>query len=204
MNQQVSNVIPLRPATDNQTVRRPNLDYRQREYLTPDEMARLLDAARSSGRYGSRNYAMILIAYRHGLRVSELIALRWSDVDWKGATIHIRRLKGSISGVHPLEGDELRALRRLDRTGEYMFTSERGAPLSPDGFRKLIDRLAPVAGLEGLRLHPHMLRHACGYALANRGVDTRTLQAYLGHSQIANTVRYTALDASRFRSLWAQ
>jgi integrase len=150
---------------------------------------------------------MILIAFRHALRVSELIDLRWSDVDFDTARLAVRRLKGSISGVHPIDGDEMRALRKLKRDGsgsEFVFISDRGAPFTAAGFRKLLARAAARAGLGELRVHPHMLRHSTGYALANRAVDTRTLQAYMGHANIQNTVTYTALDASRFNGLWRQ
>ena len=117
----------------------------------------------------------------------------------------MHRLKGSVSGVHPLEGDELRALRRLrteNPDAEFLFLTERGTPFTTSGVRKMLSRFAEDAGLGALKVHPHALRHATGFALVNRGLDTRTLQAYLGHSQISNTVRYTALDARRFKGLW--
>lgn len=120
---------------------------------------------------------MILMAFRHALRVSELVSLRWSDVDFDTCTLYVHRLKGSKSGAHPIDGDELRALRKLKAEGsswEFVFTSERGAPLTTAGFRKLLSRLAQGAGLGSLKVHPHMLRHATGYALANKGMDTRS------------------------------
>jgi type 1 fimbriae regulatory protein FimB/type 1 fimbriae regulatory protein FimE len=160
-----------------------------------------------SRRYGHRDATMILIAFRHALRVSELVNLRWSDVDFKAARLNVKRLKGSISGVHPIEGDELRALRKLraqDANAEFAFTTERGGPMSAAGFRKMLTRLADDAGMSALKVHPHALRHATGFALVNKGLDTRTLQAYMGHSQIANTVRYTALDAGRFKGIWGK
>jgi integrase len=148
---------------------------------------------------------MILMAFRHALRVGELVSLRWQDVDFRSARLHVHRLKGSISGTHPLEGDELRTLRELrteNPDAEFVFLTERGTPFSTAGFRKLLARLADDAGMGALKVHPHALRHATGYTLANKGRDTRTLQAYLGHAQITNTVRYTALDAGRFKGLW--
>jgi integrase len=148
---------------------------------------------------------MILIAFRHALRVSELVALRWSDVDFERSTLNVQRLKGSKSGSHPIEGDELRALRKLKAEGssaEFVFQSERGSPLTAAGFRKLLSRLAQAAGLGSLKVHPHMLRHATGYALANKGMDTRSLQDYMGHANIQNTVGYTQLNANRFRGIW--
>lgn len=210
-NQPLTAPADAAPASDNGTVpprRRRNADVRPREHLTEPEVTLLMQAARrdASRRYGHRDATMILLAFRHGLRVSELVALQWSDADLQGATLQVRRLKRSISGVHPLEGDELRALRRL-RTAEpdatFMFTTERGGPMSAAAFRKMLARLAAtVPALARLKVHPHALRHACGYAQVNRGRDTRTLQAYMGHAQIANTVRYTALEAGRFKGIW--
>jgi type 1 fimbriae regulatory protein FimE len=117
----------------------------------------------------------------------------------------VNRLKNGLDSVHPLTGAELRALRQLRRDhphAAFVFMSERGAPVSPEGFRKMLTRTADEAGLETLKVHPHMLRHGCGYALANQGTDTRTVQAYLGHANITHTVRYTQLAASRFSGLF--
>jgi integrase len=148
---------------------------------------------------------MILVAYRHGLRASELTDLRWDQVDFATAALHVRRVKRGSPSTHPILGDELRALRRLQREQEpksaLMFTSERGSPLSTAGFARMIERAGVGAGL-GFKAHPHMLRHACGYTLANRGHDTRALQAYLGHRNIQHTVRYTELASHRFRDFW--
>ena len=148
---------------------------------------------------------MVLVCYRHGLRVSELVELEWSQVDFNAANVHVRRLKGSTDAVHPIRGDELRALRRLQREQDpkssYVFTSERGSPFSTAGFLRMVQRAGEAAGL-GFPVHPHMLRHATGFKLANDGVDTRTLQAYLGHKSIGNTVRYTELSPTRFKDLW--
>ena len=147
---------------------------------------------------------MILIAFRHGLRASETVDLRWDQVDFNRAVLHVRRSKGGTPSVHPLCGSEMRALRRLQRegtAGPFVFVSERGAPLTTAGFARMIERAASAAGL-GLKVHPHMLRHACGYALANKGHDTRALQAYLGHRNIQHTVRYTELASDRFKRFW--
>jgi site-specific recombinase XerD len=107
--------------------------------------------------------------------------------------------------THPILGDELRGLRRLQREQEpksrFVFTSERGAPFTTAGFARMIERAGEAAGFD-FKAHPHMLRHACGYALANRGHDTRALQAYLGHRSIQHTVRYTELTASRLKEFW--
>jgi type 1 fimbriae regulatory protein FimB/type 1 fimbriae regulatory protein FimE len=158
-----------------------------RSYLTPDEVDRLMAAARSRGRHGHRDATMILLAYRHGLRVRELVELRWDQVDLKLGRIHIHRLKGSESGVHPLSGVEIRALRRLQREqpGTHVFMSEQKGPMTPRAFFKILGLTAAAIGLDDV--HPHLLRHACGYKLVNDGVDTRTIAAYLGHRNLQNT-----------------
>ena len=184
--------------------RKPNAEVRAREYLTDGEIARLVAAA-SGNRHGHRDATMVLVAYRHGLRAAELVTLRWDAIDFAHGRLHVRRLKGGSESVHPLSGRELRALRRLKREQEpaspFIFTSERGAPFTPAGFRKMVARLGIAAHL-GFPVHPHMLRHACGFKLANDGVDTRSLQAYLGHKNIQHTVRYTELAPTRFKNFW--
>jgi hypothetical protein len=107
-------------------------------------------------------------------------------------TFHVRRLKGSVDSVHTLDRDEVSALRRLraGSTSPVVFVSERGGPLSPDMIARIVERAGQAAKL-GFHVHPHMLRHATGYALANDGTDTRLIQDFLGHASIANTVRYT-------------
>ena len=195
------------PTTKRRTVtprRRRNGDLRTREYLTEDEVERLMKAA-TGNRHGHRDATMILVAYRHGLRVSELVDLRWDQIDFRTATLHVRRAKQGTPSAHPIIGDELRALRRLQREQEpkspFVFTSERGAPFTSAGFARMIERAGDEAKF-GFKPHPHMLRHACGYALANRGHDTRALQAYLGHKNIQHTVRYTELSPTRFKDFW--
>ena len=191
---------------ENRTVplRRSNAEMRQREYLTEDEVERLIKAAKRN-RYGQRDATMILTCYRHGLRASELCDLRWSQVDWSRAHLHVKRLKGSDDSVHTVEGDEKRALRQLQREQEpkssFVFTSERGAPFTPSGFAKMIERAGEQAEL-GFKVHPHQLRHACGFALANKGVDTRRLQLWLGHKDIRNTAAYSKLSAQPFDGMW--
>jgi integrase len=175
-----------------------------RKYLTPREVERLMNAARKSGRYGHRDATMILIAFRHGLRASELCDLRWSEVEIATGRLHVRRVKNGSPSVHPLQGDELRALRRLQREQEpstHVFTTERGGPMTAKGFNTQMHRIGERAGMP-FPVHPHMLRHATGYALANAGHDTRALQAYLGHKNIQHTVRYTELSSTRFKDFW--
>ena len=180
-----------------------NADLRSREYLTPDEVAAMVMHAGKVGRHKTRDRAIILTMYRHGLRVSELTDLAWNQVDFKRAEMHVRRLKGGTPAVHPIKGDELRLLRKLDRDydSRFVFVSERGTPLSRSAIAAIVKRAAKRAEIE-LAVHPHMLRHACGYYLANRGIDTRTIQAYLGHRSIQHTVRYTELAPGRFSDLW--
>lgn len=193
------------PTTEIRTVplRRSNAELRTREYLTENEVERLMTAAKDN-RYGHRDTTMILIAFRHGLRAAEVVDLRWSQVDFPGSQLHVRRVKKGTPAVHPLHGVELRALRRLQResvASEFVFVSERGAPFSTAGFAKMIERVGVAAGFE-FGVHPHMLRHGCGYKLANDGHDTRSLQSYLGHRNIQHTVKYSELAPDRFKDFW--
>jgi integrase len=194
------------PAIVNRTVtprRRPNAELRTREHLTDREVARLIEAAKQN-RYGHRDATMVLLAYRHGLRASELCDLRWDQLDFNRAVLHVRRVKQGTPATHPLTGLEMRALRKLQResaASPFVFISERGAPFSTAGFARMLERAADAGGLE-IKAHPHMLRHACGFKLANDGVDTRALQAYLGHRSIQHTVRYTELAPTRFKGFW--
>lgn len=184
--------------------RRPNKDTRSREYLTPSEMDRLLLAAGMSGRHGARDRTLLLLMYRHGLRVSEATALRWEQVDLKAGHLAVQRLKNGVASTHPLRGPELRALRQLRRDWPetpYLFVSERGGPMTASNVRKLMTRAGSQAKI-GFPVHPHMLRHACGFKLANEGHDTRSLQHYLGHKNIAHTVRYTDIAPDRFKGFW--
>ena len=147
---------------------------------------------------------MILLAFRHGLRAGEVVDLRWEQIDFAGAVLHVCRIKNGSPSTHPLTGRELRSLRQHQRESSrspFVFVSERGAPLNPAGFSRMVERAGKAAGL-GLKAHAHMLRHACGYALANAGHDTRALQAYLGHRNIQNTVRYSELAPGRFSGFW--
>ena len=187
--------------------RQPNRARREREYLTPQEVKMLIEATRASARtrrYGHRDATLILLAYRHGLRVSELVNLRWDHVDWQAASLMVHRLKGGHALMHPLNGDELRALRRLQREwphAAYCFLSERGGPLTTATLRKMVARAGERASLP-FPVHPHMLSHACGYKLVNDGKDTRSIQDYLGHINIRHTQRYTTLHVNRFRDFF--
>jgi type 1 fimbriae regulatory protein FimB/type 1 fimbriae regulatory protein FimE len=205
----MSAVIQLRPSqSEKPTVsggRAKNEAYRTREYFTEAEIGKLLETAGKS-RNPARDRLLILLAFRHALRVSELVDIKVEQIDLKAATIHIRRAKNGAPGIHGLQGDELRLIRALLRENphsSFLFLSERKAPLSVDGVQKLIERLGEAAGF-AFPIHAHMLRHSAGYALAGRGVDTRTLQAFMGHRSIANTVIYTAVADKRIRNIWAK
>ena len=184
--------------------KRPNTYWRSREYLTPAEVDTLIGTAKRLGRHGHRDATMIQLAYRHGLRVAELLALRWDQVDLRDGLLHVRRRKNGVSSTHPLYGVELRALRQVAREypdTPYVFVTERKGPFTDSTFRKIVARAGAAAQL-GFPVHPHMLRHATGFKLANDGHDTRAIQHYLGHKNIQYTVRYTELSAQRFTAFW--
>lgn len=201
-------VEPQAPTTDIGKVspprRRP--DTRPRKHLTPSEVAALLKAARKSGRYGLRDETAVLLAYRHGLRATELCSLQWSQIDLRGATITVCRAKGGFRTEHPLRSVELRLLGRLRREhpeAPYVLMSERGSPWSTSNWRKVLTRLANAAGSKiAISVNPHALRHACGFYLAGKGVDTRALSHYLGHRSLQSTERYTAQSAARFKDFF--
>jgi integrase len=193
------------PSNENRTVpvRRPNAELRTREYLTPTEIEKLIAVAKR-GRYGQRDATLILVAYRHGLRATEVADLEWSQVEWgRSPALHVRRAKNGKPAVHPIRGDELRMLRELQRNteGAFLFQTERGGPFTADAVNRLIKRIGERAGLP-FQVHAHMLRHACGYAMANAGHDTRLIQDWLGHRAIQHTARYTELSPLRFKDVW--
>jgi integrase len=196
------------PANENRTVATPsrpaNGELRTREYLTQGEVAKLIAATKHS-RYPQRDATLIGVIYRHGLRAAEACDLEWSQVDFDTATLHVRRVKNGKPATHPIKGDELRALRQLRREQDppslFVFCSERGTPFTTDALNRLVKRLGEKTNL-GFPIHAHMLRHSCGYALANAGHDTRAIQDWLGHRSIQHTVRYTELTPTRFRDFW--
>lgn len=161
----------------------------------------MIDAAKSVGRHGFRDALLILITYRHALRVGELIDLKWEQFDLDKGKFHVNRLKNGDPSIHFLEGDEIRALRKLRREYDgspFVFGSERQGPLSHNAIHKIVVRSGKVAGIT-IPVHAHMLRHGKGFQLASAAIDTRAIQAYFGHKNIQHTVRYTQLDASRFK-----
>ena len=148
----------------------------KRRYLTEREVERLMDCARK----------------------------QWQQIELSEGRLHVHRVKNGISSVHPIRGDEMRALRKLRRDyprDAHVFVSERGGPIGPIGFHRLIQRIGEAAKMP-FPIHPHMLRHAWGFKLANNGHDTRALQHYLGHKNIQHTVRYTELAPDRFENFW--
>ncbi len=184
--------------------RKPNHQSRIREYLTTHEVESLRKAARGGGRHPNRDDALILMMFRHALRVSETIALRWEQVDLKLGLLHVRRLKNGLPSTHPLRGAELRLLRQLKRDyphSPYLFVSERKSPLTARTVHHIIAKAGKLAQFE-FTIHPHMLRHSTGFYLANQGQDTRAIQSYMGHSNIKNTTIYTELTPNRFNDFW--
>jgi type 1 fimbriae regulatory protein FimB/type 1 fimbriae regulatory protein FimE len=176
------------------------LDVRSREYLEQHEVAALIKAAKR-GRWGQRDATLVMVMERHGLRVSEAIAMRWDAVDLKAGTIAISRIKKGTPSTHYLKGSEMRSLRDLRRDwpdSPFLFASERGGPMTADNVRKLVARAGRDAQLP-FPVHPHMLRHAAGYRLANAEKDTRAIQGFLGHRNITHTVKYTDLAPNRFK-----
>jgi len=197
---------PISAKLTNTPPKKPkNKDRRQREYLTNNEIDRLRKAARITGRHGIRDDALILMMFRHGLRVSEVITLNWDQVDLQKGWLHVTRLKNGTSSTHPIRGIELRILRRVQREynqhSPYIFISERKAPLTDRSVRHIIARAGKKANFN-FSIHPHMLRHSTGFYLANKGTDTRAIQGYLGHANIKNTVIYTELAPNRFKDFW--
>ena len=198
------NLRVVSPTTKIRKVTTKNGEVRTREYLTEREVEQLIEGC-SGNRRPHRDQTMILLAFRHGLRASELCDLQWTQVDFDHATLAVTRVKHGTPSTHPLTGRELRVLRRLHRETEskspFLFLSERGSPMTVSNFQKLVSRACKNAGLK-IKVHPHMLRHACGFHQANAGRDTRSLQAYLGHKNIQHTVRYTELAPTRFKGWW--
>lgn len=198
---------------DRQFARRPpgagmarptNAELRPREYLEEEEVERLIKGARKIGRHRIRDALIIRMAAKHGYRASEICALRWVDIDFNSRNPKVRvvRLKGSEDSVHFLNREELLALKKvrdLYPGSPYVFGHERGSKLSPGAFWRIVKRAGEVAGFE-FPVHPHMLRHACGYRLTNEGRDTRSVQAYMGHKKPENALIYTKMSPNRFRN----
>jgi site-specific recombinase XerD len=204
--------------------RQKNEDVREREYFTPDEVTRLQNEALKFGRYPLRDSTMIMLAFGHGLRVSELVSAMWdrsetdeaarkvtTRINLKDETIYIRRSKGSRSGEHDLRKCEVTSLKKLvkemkNRDEDYeqrghVFVNERGGPMSSSSFHKIVARAGRDAGFS-FPAHPHQLRHACGFKMINDGIDVRKVQVWMGHRNIQHTVRYTEVDPKQLKGLW--
>jgi integrase len=201
--------LPKVGKTEKQERQSPNFrkysEVRTREHLLPEEVELMRSAIKKSkSRHAHRDSTLILLCYRHGLRVAEVASLRWEQIDWNGGTIYVRRVKKGTPSVQPLSGLEIRSLRHLQRdypASPYIFQSSRLGPLAHDTIAGIVERAGELAGLP-FPIHAHMLRHGTGYYLANRGIDTRTIQSYLGHKNIQHTVRYTELASTKFQGLW--
>jgi len=185
-----------------------NLD--ERKHLTAHEVEQVITATKGR-RHEARDRCLLLLMFRHGLRVSEACRLRISQVDLNSCVLHVRRLKNGLSTTHPLRIDEVLACQKwlalrpylaVDRPDEQsFFLSQKGGQLRRGSVWRIVRRYGKAAQLP-LAIHPHKLRHACGYALADRGADTRLIQDYLGHRNIQNTVGYTTINPARFQKLW--
>jgi len=178
-----------------------------RRHLVAAEVEKLLAAVKGT-RHAVRDRCLLLLMFRHGLRVSEACGLKLSQVDTESRVLHVARLKQGLSTTQPLRGDELRAIKawltiraKMTPATDAFFISERRKVLSRKTAWLAIRTYGQLAGLP-LEAHPHMLRHACGFALADQGADTRLIQDYLGHRNIQHTVRYTATNPARFERLW--
>jgi type 1 fimbriae regulatory protein FimB len=178
-----------------------------RKHLTSREVERLIEAAKGS-RNEARDRCLLLLMFRHGLRVSEACGLKLDQVDSESRVLHVARLKRGLSTTQPLRADELRAISawlkervRMKPAGKSFFVSEQRRPLHRSTVNLLLKTYSVVASLP-LIAHPHMLRHACGFALADQGADTRLIQDFLGHRNIQHTVKYTATNPARFEKLW--
>ncbi|MUG98937.1 tyrosine-type recombinase/integrase [Scytonema sp. UIC 10036] len=210
----------------NLPTREKNTKYRSREYLTATEVKTLLDAVKSRSKHPARDYALVLLMFRHGLRASEAINLRWDAVMLERQEIFINRLKGSEDGTHVLQNDEIECLKTIkalypgyrhifvhdrvkqriadkkfmDALKEKKLPNDAAEQMTLDAIAKIFERAGEVANL-GIKIHSHMMRHSCGYFLASQGMTTRDIQEFLGHKNIQHTVRYTKHNAERFKQI---
>ncbi len=197
-----------KPKTNTPPKRQSNDSMRTREYLTSTEITHLINSMQRD-RFQQRNQTLLLLMFRHALRVSEAVTLKWEQVDFVHSRVHVKRIKNGLPSIHPLSGQELRALRQLQRDNNsshsnnrsYVFISQRGTPLTARSVRHIVAQAGRAAGFE-MPIHAHMLRHSTGFYLANKGHDTRAIQQYMGHKNIQNTVRYTELSPDRFKDFW--
>jgi len=182
-----------------------NKHEREHEWITYDEFKKIRQAAASTGRYPERNGLMILMAFRHGLRALELVRLKWSQVDLNRQTIDVIRVKRGKRGTHDLTKEEVRLLKRLapeDEREGPLFKTERGGALTTNAFFKIVQQAGEKAGCP--KLHPHMLRHACGFFMVEKGTHLRVIQDWLGHRNIQMTTIYTELAPGRLRGAFPE
>ncbi|MDX7986823.1 integrase [Xenorhabdus sp. 12] len=182
-----------------------------RKYITQDEWTRVFAVLTLNNSVNKeRDQCLLYLTYIHGLRVSELTALKVSDIDITGRTIYIKRLKNGFSTTHPISTMEkaliikwlqVRNCNSVYLSSPWLFPSRKGGRLSRQWVHVLMGRYGEKAGLS-IKLHPHKLRHSCGFELANQGLDTRLIQDYLGHRNIRHTMHYTASNPERFQKAW--
>jgi len=183
---------------------RKKVAKRRRDYLLPAEVDQLLEGALETGRHAHRNYALILICFRHGLRLGELTNLQWSAVDFGRKTLRVTRLSNGVNSTHPLHPIEIKALRKLQKeypSGRYVFVSDKGKKLSTRSVSRIVAEAGEIAGLR-FHVSLRMLRHGCGHALAAAGHNMVALQHYMGHRNIRHTLRYFELPEHPFRTFW--
>ena len=183
--------------------RRPQKEYRSREYLSKEEVEKMMSKARKVSRYPERDECLIATMYYHGLRVGEAVKLKWDQIDFYRNILHVSRAKGGVDSTHPIPPIERKLLYKLNQINdyEYIFIGERKEPMSTRNAYRIITNIGKRIKL-GFTIHPHMLRHGCGYYLADRDTNLRVIQSYLGHSNIANTTIYTQLSSNKFKGLW--
>jgi type 1 fimbriae regulatory protein FimB/type 1 fimbriae regulatory protein FimE len=177
---------------------------RRRDYLLPEEVDRLMEAALQTGRHGHRNYTLILICFRHGLRLGELTALEWKAVDFQRKLLKVTRLSNGVNSTQPLATIELRALRKLKKEyprSRYVFVSTKGRKLSTRSVSRIVSEAGEIARLR-FHVSLRMLRHGCGHALASAGHNMVALQHYMGHRNIRHTLRYFELPPNPFKNFW--
>lgn len=177
---------------------------RNYDFLTAEEIETLERAAKKN-RHWKRDWLALRMAYKHGLRASEVSGMEWHDIDMNRGTILVRRSKNGENTTHRIDGDILRALRALKRNqpagSRFIFLSERGGPWAAVSFSRMVERLGDAA-LPGRGIHAHMLRHSTGHHLAAKGIDTRRIQDYLGHKSISSTKIYTTLQSVHLMNIW--
>ena len=177
---------------------------RNYDFLTADEIT-TLERAVTKNRHSKRDALALRMAYRHGLRASEVSGMEWGDIDLDKGTILVRRSKRGINTTHQIQGETIRALRAVKREqpagSRFVFLSERGGPWAAVSFSRMIERLGDAA-LRGRGVHAHQLRHSCGHHLAAKGTNTRLIQDYLGHAAITSTQIYTQLQSVHLRGIW--